>query len=404
VSTKQQKIEIIAKEILQSSPNVVAVAGKMGVSYGSPKKFFPAARRCADTNQITKDEIFKGYWVPFRIDGDNMLVFGLKSKDFPVKEARLISGLIMAQQREFFLKEHLRKMDQARNKFIKELLTGDVSTYTFEQAKQKGDILGVNLRVPEAALLFSIPGLEEKIEKQALRLKPDLRQRFREQKREAFIKKISEGFGYNEQNNIAFIEKDRIVVLKWAGGKVSTKNTIKFFKTRAEYIRNIIRENTKLPTTAGVGQYYPGISGLRKSYIDAKAVLDLGEKMKGSDRTYHLVDLGMFIVFSQLISEHRKAELAQQFLGIILADKDYLQTMRIFLEANMNLTDAAKQLHVHRNTLIYRLEKIKNESGLDPRRFNDAVQIKIGLLLYATDENGGPKDVSQKVEMANPSC
>jgi DNA-binding PucR family transcriptional regulator len=93
----------------------------------------------------------------------------------------------------------------------------------------------------------------------------------------------------------------------------------------------------------------------------------------------------MYISLSENVSPERKAELAHQILGDILKDKDLHKTIKVFLEMNMSLTDAAKKLHLHRNTLIYRLEKIKKEYGLDPRKFSDAVQIKLGLMLYSPE-------------------
>jgi len=47
-----------------------------------------------------------------------------------------------------------------------------------------------------------------------------------------------------------------------------------------------------------------------------------------------------------------------------------------------NVSETAKKLYIHRNTLLYRLDKFKQETGLDVRTFNDAVLVKIALLLY----------------------
>ena len=52
----------------------------------------------------------------------------------------------------------------------------------------------------------------------------------------------------------------------------------------------------------------------------------------------------------------------------------------------MNLTEAAKKLHLHRNTLIYRLNKVKNLIGLNPTSFHDALQIKLGLMVHSEQE------------------
>jgi carbohydrate diacid regulator len=140
---------------------------------------------------------------------------------------------------------------------------------------------------------------------------------------------------------------------------------------------------TGIVPTIGVGQYYPGAEGLRKSFSDAKVAIELGEKIWGPGKVYHITDVGMFIALSNKIPFERKCELAYQVMGKIFSDDSLYKTVSIFLENDMNLSEAAKKLHLHRNTLIYRLDKIKKLIGLDPRKFSDAIKIKLGLVLYA---------------------
>lgn len=82
------------------------------------------------------------------------------------------------------------------------------------------------------------------------------------------------------------------------------------------------------------------------------------------------------------VSQQRKAELAHDILAPLLADEQLYKSVSTFLSHRLNLTEAAEALHIHRNTLIYRLEKTRQLIGLDPRRFDDALQIKLGLLFY----------------------
>nr|WP_302058682.1 helix-turn-helix domain-containing protein [Paenibacillus sp. MZ03-122A] len=68
--------------------------------------------------------------------------------------------------------------------------------------------------------------------------------------------------------------------------------------------------------------------------------------------------------------------------SVILEDSETMATLDIFFQLDCNVSETAKRLYVHRNTLIYRLDKIKQETGLDVRTFNDAVLVKLYLLLY----------------------
>ena len=56
------------------------------------------------------------------------------------------------------------------------------------------------------------------------------------------------------------------------------------------------------------------------------------------------------------------------------------KTVEVFLDSNMSLTKTSKILKIHRNTLVYRLDKITENLGLDPRNFEDAVQLKLAML------------------------
>ncbi len=89
----------------------------------------------------------------------------------------------------------------------------------------------------------------------------------------------------------------------------------------------------------------------------------------------------------KLLSLLPEAE-TRKFVEQILKRMDYamdpetLQTLEQFFELDCNVSETAKKLYIHRNTLLYRLDKFKQETGLDVRTFSDAVLVKIALVLY----------------------
>lgn len=66
----------------------------------------------------------------------------------------------------------------------------------------------------------------------------------------------------------------------------------------------------------------------------------------------------------------------------LLKDEEMQSTLHTFFQLDCNVSETAKRLYIHRNTLIYRIDKFKQETGLDVRSFQDAVLVKLGLLLY----------------------
>jgi sugar diacid utilization regulator len=394
IKKNQMRSEIISA-LYKQVPDLVNITGGLGVSYGKEFKYFPAAQRAASR---FKPQRGKGiYWVPFKIDPRTIIVCGLKSVRLPQKEKGLIEGLITEIRFEYFLKDQVEKFIEPKSNFIKDLLESDKYT-DFDQAVERGDLLGINLRAPQAVILIEIPGLFKKLHHQCQKKSANETVLYISKSCTLIANKISASFKNYDQNVIACISPDRFVVLKSADGDVNTLNSIKYFKSKGEYIRKIVSQETGITVTVGVGQYYPDINGLRKSYSDAINAAELGRRIWGQGRTYHITDIGMYITLSKNITHERKAELANQLLGNILSDKDLYKTVKIFLGSNMNLTVAAGKLHLHRNTLIYRLEKIRQEYGLDPRRFSDAVHIKLGIMLYGPEIRDCRPEAAKRVD------
>jgi carbohydrate diacid regulator len=185
---------------------------------------------------------------------------------------------------------------------------------------------------------------------------------------------------YRAQGIMKMKEMIDLVLKGIRGDKVTTENSVKFFIAKGKYIHETLSEITQQKVTIGVGQYYPQIKGLKKSFQDAKLALEIGSKIWGTGGVYHILDVGIFVSLSP-ISHQRKAELAIQLLKPLFENEELSKTVESFLSSGMNLTEAANKLHVHRNTLIYRLDKVNQVIGLDPRTFQGALQIKLGFML-----------------------
>ncbi|NOU98242.1 PucR family transcriptional regulator [Paenibacillus sp. LMG 31456] len=118
-------------------------------------------------------------------------------------------------------------------------------------------------------------------------------------------------------------------------------------------------------------------------------VLQLRETMM-LGRTYHLgsnMHLPWMLQLEKLINlipEGEKTNFLERVLKRldVALDSETMTTLEHFFQLDCNVSETAKKLYIHRNTLLYRLDKFKQETGLDVRTFNDAVLVKIALLLY----------------------
>lgn len=141
-----------------------------------------------------------------------------------------------------------------------------------------------------------------------------------------------------------------------------------------------LRSDTGTAISVGIGRYHPGIGGLARSYQDARAALSLGRRFDGHNRVHCLDRLGI-AAFACVADERTKIDLATYLLSPLDYEPELLLTLEAFFAENCCPSSTAKLLSIHRNTLSYRLDKLTSLTGLDPRRFDDAVQMRLALLL-----------------------
>ena len=305
-----------------------------------------------------------------------------KSQEF----SNLAKGMAEVLLYEEFLVKNVFIANDLRSEFVKEVLMGS-KIRTTEEAIDQGDIVGVNLRFRHAVMVLRIKDLYEDYVSDNSKLPYEvIRTKF-----QAYLSEIedmlTEACKEDIHDCIVYIGEGRFVMLKDISKEdINTANSFKLLKSSGQHIFNVLNSKFSGRVSIGVGQFYPGLSGLRKSFEDANIALKLGEKVVGSGNVYHILDVAMFVGLLTNVESTRKNELAFQVLYKLLQDDDLLKTVRVFLENGMNLTEAAKKLHLHRNTLIYRLGKVKSLIGLDPSKFNDALQLKLGLMMYTSQE------------------
>ncbi len=125
------------------------------------------------------------------------------------------------------------------------------------------------------------------------------------------------------------------------------------------------------------------LKDVSRSYKEAKMALDVSEIFYPSQTVIAYEELGIGRLIYQL-----PVPLCEMFLKEVFGDFDpqtldeeILTTIYQFLENDLNLSETSRQLFVHRNTLVYRLEKLQKTIGLDIRQFEDAMTFKIAMMV-----------------------
>lgn len=136
-----------------------------------------------------------------------------------------------------------------------------------------------------------------------------------------------------------------------------------------------------LPVTIGIGELAKNTSELHASYRQARRAIEIG-RLYSPEHTVHVYRSMMLERFLSDLSP----EMAEHYHGLLfnrstarLFSEEMLYTIEMFFKKDLNLSDTARQLYIHRNTLVYRLDKVQRQVGLDLRKFEDAVTFKMLL-------------------------
>ncbi len=133
----------------------------------------------------------------------------------------------------------------------------------------------------------------------------------------------------------------------------------------------------------GIGSSVENIKDLAKSFKEAQASLEVGKVFDTEKTIVSYGNLGIARLIYQLPTTLCVSFLREVFKrgSIQSLDQETLFTIQKFFENNLNVSETSRKLFVHRNTLVYRLERIKRITGLDLREFDHAIIFKIALMV-----------------------
>lgn len=133
----------------------------------------------------------------------------------------------------------------------------------------------------------------------------------------------------------------------------------------------------------GIGTVVVGVKDLARSFKEAQVSLEVGKVFDTEKTIVRYDNLGIARLIYQLPTTLCEMFLREVFIkgSIDSLDKETLFTIQKFFENNLNVSETSRKLFVHRNTLVYRLEKIKKLTGLDLREFDHAIVFKVALMV-----------------------
>ena len=151
----------------------------------------------------------------------------------------------------------------------------------------------------------------------------------------------------------------------------------------AQNLYSLLKEEEGEDVLIAYGTIVGDIKEVSKSYKEAKLALDVGKIFAGEKNVIAFSALGIGRLIYQLPIPLCKMFIREIFEGKSPDDFDEetLTTINKFFENNLNVSETSRQLYIHRNTLVYRLDKLQKSTGLDLRVFEDAITFKIALMV-----------------------
>ena len=345
------------------------------------------ARPLTETRDLLPAEYLR---LPIRLHGQCGEVILAEPANGEVLSPRLAQTILELVINQTLAVAGLPDQHELKNKFIHDLLHGLAGDEA--DIRREGQILGMDLTRPRAVILIdaaaylgtATPGDDGEVNHAQIR-----------RRAQRIIDSVVRFFHLPNDMICAYVGDGEVAILKasstqdlavWADRPGDSRNANPSWADLAALKRACTALVTRLqsdlgaPINIGIGRYHPGIAGLAHSYQDARTALSLAERFPGPKRVHCLDELGV-AAFIGIADEQTKIDLARQLLSPLDREPELFKTLQVFFENNSCPSQTSQRLAIHRNTLALRFNKISLLTGLDPRKFNDSVQIYLAFLL-----------------------
>lgn len=241
-----------------------------------------------------------------------------------------------------------------RNNFFQNLILDNLLLVDIYNRAKK---LHIEIQKPRVVLLLEIPAGKENYAME-------------------FLKSM---FSAQSGDYVTAVDENTLIVIKQVEAKDSYAEVVEVAETTVAMMNTEAMINVRV----AYGTIVEELKDVSKSYKEAKMALDVGKIFYAEKTVTAYSTLGIGRLIYQLPINLCEMFIEEIFGGKVPEelDEETLTTINTFLENNLNISETSRQLYVHRNTLLYRLEKLEKYTGLDIRIFDDALTLKIALMV-----------------------
>lgn len=193
------------------------------------------------------------------------------------------------------------------------------------------------------------------------------------------VDRLRSVFGSRARDFITAVDETSIVLVR----ELLDDESYEEMESFAEQIHKELMTEEHPETRIAYGTIIKELREVSKSYKEARMALDVGKIFFEDKSVVAYSKLGIGRLIYQLPIPLCKMFIKEIFHGISPEsfDEETLTTINKFFENNLNVSETSRQIFIHRNTLVYRLDKLQKSTGLDIRIFEDAITFKIALMV-----------------------
>ena len=193
---------------------------------------------------------------------------------------------------------------------------------------------------------------------------------------------VIEQYGGNSLDTAVAINNGTCVLVKYLD---NTENEYQSSVDYAEFLAQSLKEELGLDCVVGVGPTVRDLKDVAHSYARAENAIRYADLFEEKGRVHSYREFVLVKMLEDIPESKLDAyfsELADEHVKEIFNDEEMLGTAEEFLRSNLNVSETSRNLYMHRNTLIYRLDKIEKATGLNIRSFSDAVSFRVLTVIH----------------------
>jgi carbohydrate diacid regulator len=324
----------------------------------------------------------EGLVVPINYSGEQCGLVFIEDKPEEYKHYQhILSTTVDLLISQNMIMDNFPYKDKIKDNFVFGLLHRQLSVED-PKVREEADLFDINLSRDKVVVIINVEGYWESLMGHNLSASEDEKQTMLAGYKKKIFQAFSQFFGRLSACSVSYFGSDTFVVMVDELYSMEGKEMTDLIRSKAEEFHTLIGSqfDKYKRLLIGVGTFYRGREGAILAYEEARRALNLALSIGTVRKVYHIDDLGMI---ATLAGGNKKWQdnFVKRLLMKLIAEDYLLETVEVFFDENMSLTQTSKDLKIHRNTLLYRLDKIKKVTGLDPRKFNDAMELKVALIL-----------------------